>query len=358
MGICTLPASTTRRLLVYLYCAVMCMLLPFLAAADTNDTRQPDSAAQLAAPLMQWQLMATEGQPAERHENGFVAVAGHLYLLGGRGERPLDIYDPATGQWQQGAKPPVELHHMQAVAYDDKLYVLGALTGAFPEEKAVANVLVYNPATDSWLTGPAIPAHRQRGGSGVVVHNGLIYIVGGNNRGHMSGFVAWLDVFNPLTGQWTELADAPHARDHFHAVVIEDQIYAAAGRMSSHDTGETMSLTVSAVDVYDINTRRWHTLDTPLPTARAGTAAMAVNGQLVIVGGESLRQISAHNEVEAYNPATKQWQKWPALPVGRHGTQATLLNGAVYIAAGSANRGGGPELHDLLMLPVAQTITP
>ena len=350
-----LVVNTARTPFRYLWLAVWA-LLSFAVSADTSQ-KQINSPQPVTAQT-QWQIQNTQGTPAARHENGFVAVAGRLFLLGGRGERPLDIFDPATGQWQQGAKPPFELHHMQAVAYDDKLYVLGALTGGFPEEKSIANILIYNPATDTWETGPEIPAQRKRGGSGVVVHNGLIYLIGGNNRGHMSGFVAWLDVFNPATGQWTALADAPHARDHFHAVVIDDQIYAAAGRMSSHDTGETMSLTVSAVDVYDIKTQRWHTLDTPLPTPRAGTAAVVINGQLVVIGGESLRQVSAHNEVEAYNPATKQWQTWPALPTGRHGTQATLLNGVVYIAAGSANRGGGPELNDLLLLPLAADTTP
>jgi len=37
----------------------------------------------------------------------------------------------------------------------------------------------------------------------------------------------------------------------------------------------------------------------------------------------------------------------PSLPVGRHGTQAAALGDKVYIAAGSGNRGGGPELDDL-----------
>lgn len=343
---CTLAGRTAYSIPALILSVLVLFSLP--AVADISD-KQADQQSTIYL-SQQWRPYKAQGEPAARHENGFVAVAGKLYLLGGRGERPLDIFDPVSGKWFQGAKPPFELHHMQAVAYDDKLYVVGALTGGFPEEKSVPNILIYNPKTDSWSTGPEIPLHRQRGASGVVVNNGLIYMIGGNRRGHMSGFVPWLDVFNPETGQWTELADAPHARDHFHAVVIDDQIYAAAGRTSSHDTGETMSLTVAAIDVYDIKTQRWNTLDKPLPTLRAGTAAVVINGQLVVIGGESLSQVNAHAEVEAYNPVTQQWQILPSLPTGRHGTQAVLLNGAVYIAAGSANRGGGPELNDLLVL--------
>ena len=294
-----------------------------------------------------WRQQGAATAPNARHENGFVAVAARLYLIGGRGERPLEIYDPATNTWTQGARPPMELHHMQAIDYQGKLLVIGALTGRFPEESPLSHVLVYDPAADRWSEGAHIPAHRRRGASGVVLHDGVVYLVGGNRRGHNSGYVAWLDAFDPATGKWTELPDAPHARDHFHAAVIDGKLYAAGGRRSAHDTGNGMSHTVGAVDVYDIRTGRWSTSSAPLPTPRAGAASAVVDGRLLVIGGESVRQQAAHAEVEAYDPATGTWQALAPLPVGRHGTQATSHAGVLYIAAGSGNRGGGPELADL-----------
>src|SRR5690625_2015388 len=186
-----------------------------LAACSLHGSSVHSSSPQAADPkAMQWQQQEASTLPTARHENGFVAVGDRLYLLGGRGERPLDVFDPAEGTWSQGAQPPFEVHHMQALAYDDKLYVLGAMTGGFPEEPPLTHILIYDPATDAWSQGPEIPEHRRRGGSGVVEHEGLIYLIGGNTRGHMSGFVSWLDVFDPQTGRWQELPDAPHARDH------------------------------------------------------------------------------------------------------------------------------------------------
>lgn len=293
---------------------------------------------------------ASAGTPAARHENAFVAVQGQLYLVGGRDQRPLDIYDPVTGRWHQGAPPPLEIHHVQALAHAGRLYILGAFTGGFPEEQPLTHVLVYDPAGDRWSQGPEVPAHRRRGAAGVVAHDGLIYLVGGNTRGHMSGYVPWLDAFDPATGQWTELADAPHARDHFHAVVMGGLLYAAGGRRTSHDTGDTLSLTIPQVDVYDFASGRWSTLDAPLPTPRAGAGAVAFDGSLVVMGGESARQVPAHAEVEAYDPASGRWSTLAPLPRGRHGTQATLLGDTVHVAAGSGDRGGGPELDDHLQL--------
>jgi len=291
-----------------------------------------------------------EGALHARHENAFVALGERLYLLGGRGQRPLDIYDPASGRWSQGAPPPLEIHHFQALAHEGRLYVLGAFTGDFPEEQPLTHVLVYDPRADRWSQGAEIPAHRRRGAAGVVSHGGRIYLVGGNTRGHMSGYVPWLDAFDPASEHWEELPDAPHARDHFHAAVLDGRLYAAGGRRTSHDTGDTLSMTIAAVDVYDFARGRWSTLEAPLPTPRAGAGAVAAGGALLVLGGESARQVPAHAEVEAYDPGSGRWRSLAPLPRGRHGTQATLLGGAVHVAAGSADRGGGPELDDHLRL--------
>ena len=315
------------------------------AATIVGNEAHAREPAQATAP--QWRQQSSASKPVARHENGFVAVAGRLILLGGRGERPLEIYDPASGRWTRGEAPPFEIHHLQGVEFGGKLYVLGALTGKFPQEQPVPDILIYDLAADRWSKGPEIPPQRRRGASGVAVHDGIIYLVGGNRRGHMSGYVAWFDAFDPAAGRWTELPDAPHARDHFHAAVIDGKLYAAGGRRSAHDLGNALAQTVGEVDVYDFRTKRWSTLPAPLPTPRAGTASAVIDGKLAVIGGEGLKQVEAHREVEAWDPQTARWQTLPALQVGRHGTQAATLDGKVYLAAGSGNRGGGPELDDL-----------
>ena len=66
---------------------------------------------------------------------------------------------------------------------------------------------------------------------------------------------------------------------------------------------------------------------------------MSVGGHLLVLGGESGSQEPAHAEVEAFNPETGTWQSLAPMNTGRHGTQAIVHEGHLYIAAGSRTRG-------------------
>jgi N-acetylneuraminic acid mutarotase len=295
---------------------------------------------------VQWSRGQSSGQPTARHESAAAVVDGKLYVIGGRGDRPLDILDLASGQWRTGAKAPLEINHVQAVVWGGRIYVIGAFTGPFPQEKIVPQVLIYDPASDRWTQGPGLPAGRHRGGAGVVVQGDHIYLVGGNRLGHNSGFVPWLDRFDPKTGAWIALADAPRPRDHFHAVVLDGKIYTAGGRRSAADQKQPLALTIPEMDIYDIASGRWTTAKAPLPTPRAGVSVVTLGKRVVVMGGESSRQTLAHDEVEAFDPAKGAWTTLTGLPAGRHGMQAVRSGDDVHILAGSRNRGGGPELND------------
>lgn len=338
---------------IKIYVALICALL--LASCVTlPDQNHPNEAA--------WKIIETEGSPTARHEASLVAYKDKLYLIGGRRMNPVDVYDPATNRWEERSTPPIELHHFQAVVHGDAIYILGAMTGGWPNETPVDRVIAYYPERDVFEFLHEIPKARQRGGAGAVVYDDKIYLVGGITNGHMDGYVAWTDTYDPATGDWQVLEDAPHARDHFQAVIADDKLYAMAGRKTRHRTGEGFDLTNTYGDVFDLSTHTWHpvTENMAIPTKRAGNMAIAWNGQVWVGGGESGTQVVAHNEVDIYDPAMGQWYEGPALARGRHGSGFAILGGYLYTASGTGNRGGEPELETLERLklpepkPVAQ----
>jgi N-acetylneuraminic acid mutarotase len=126
-----------------------------------------------------------------------------------------------------------------------------------------------------------------------------------------------------------------------------DKVYVAGGRRSHAAIGKVLELTIGEVDVFDFKTGQWTTLTNPLPTPRGGTASIAKRPYLVVLNGESANQVPSHAEVEVLNTKDGNWSQWPRLNKGRHGTGAVYWKGKMYVAAGSANRGGGPELNDM-----------
>lgn len=306
-------------------------------------------------PDWQWETVVVNGEPTARHEAGLLAYKDKILLIGGRRINPTDVFDTQTNTWTAKSETPIELHHFQPIVVEDTVYLIGAMTGEWPNEKPLDRVIKYYPKEDKYEYGHEIPEHRRRGGAGVVYHNNKIYVVGGITKGHMDGYQSWLDEYNPVTGKWLVLADAPDARDHFNAAVVNNKLYAFAGRRTSKRTEQDMALTNSYGNVYDFSTNQWEavTQNLAIPTQRAGNAAFIWKNEIIIGGGESLAHESAHAEVEAYNSETKTWRSWPALQQGRHGSGFAVVDDYVYIASGSGNRGGGPELTSIerLKLP-------
>lgn len=299
-----------------------------------------------------WQRVdpSDESTAAKRHENSLAAVGRDLILMGGRGMKPTDTFDTTTRKWRRGATPPFEVHHFQAVTYEDEVWVVGAFTGGFPGDTGVDRVLIYSPADDAWRDGPIIPEDRRRGAAGAVLVDGMIYIAGGATDGHRGGHTAWLDRLDPATGQWTRLADAPRTRDHISIAHIDGKIIMAGGRNSRFGQPGVSGFadTIEETDVYDIATDTWTTLeDAPIPTPRAGAMAAAMDGRVYIIGGESGSQSSAHAETEVLDVAAERWFVGPDLVQTRHGTSAVVMNNAIWVSGGAGNRGGGPELADV-----------
>lgn len=282
-------------------------------------------------------------KPIKRHEAAFVNVADKFYLLGGRRIQNISIFNTKTKKWTKGAKPPIEIHHFQPIVYGKRIYVLGALTGRYPAETPVANILIYDTKADVWKIGDKIPTNRLRGSTGNVIKKGIIYMSCGIQDGHRSGHIKWLDSYNIKTREWKILPDAPRPRDHFQAVEVGNKIYVLAGRRSKAPKN-TFNETIAEVDVYDIDTQKWTTITKKIPTQRAGNMAVLYGDDVLVIGGESIHQKKAHQEVEGLSIKTHTWKKYPNLLQGRHGTGVFLFQNEIYIASGCNNRGGSPEL--------------
>ncbi len=326
--------------------------------ANNNGTHQvvvtvvkPNSAP--ASTVFTWTIASTWANKDEnenytaRHENSFVQAGDKFYLMGGReNSRTIDIYDYASDTWTSLVdSAPFEFNHFQATEYQGLIWVIGSFKdNAFPTETPAEYVWAFDPANEEWIQGPEIPVNRRRGSAGLVMYNNKFYIIAGNTLGHNGGYVSYFDEFDPATGVWTTLADAPRERDHFAAVVIADKLYVSGGRLSG-GPGGTFAPTIPEVDVYDFSNGSWTTLPVGqnLPTPRGGSSAVNFNDKLMVIGGETEIAGPSLTTVEEYNPVSQSWTALPGLNSPRHGTQAIVSGNGIFIIAGSPVRGGGNQ---------------
>lgn len=300
-----------------------------------------------------WEVLKTKNTAPNCSECGLAAMNGKLYLLGGDigAPRPVECLDPITLTWTKLAEAPITMHHFEAVALNDKIYVLDAFSeGGFPNQVPMANVYSYDTQNNTWEKGGEIPAGRRRAGAGAVAYHGKLYLVAGIQHGHSSGTNNMFDCYDPNTQTWTVLPDAPHIRDHCSATVIKDKLYLVGGRNTSYRDPENkvpfFAMTMLDVDVYDFATGKWSTLSARLPLGSGGGSVVNLNHVLYYMGGERAT-VTEHNAPRKstffLDPSSSNpWTETDSLNYARNGMPAAVLNGKIYIAGGSGGGQGGP----------------
>ena len=79
---------------------------------------------------------------------------------------------------------------------------------------------------------------------------------------------------------------------------------------------------------------------------------MTAGPDLIVLGGESMRQSAAHAEVEAFNTIQQTWHALPGLSDARHGTGTVYMDGSLYTCADAGQRGGSPLVTSLESLRI------
>lgn len=290
-----------------------------------------------------WMNLTTSGGIIKRHEACMVMVNGKAYLVGGRGLKRVNIFDPKTNDWTQGRVAPIQLHHMQCVAIGTEIWIVAAWTARFPFEELVPDLHIYNTVTNVWRKedGKALPAARNRGGAASVVHNGKIYVAGGNQGGHgeHATTLRYFDCLDPKTLTWKTLPDLPQGegRDHVGGAMVNGELCIAGGR----DGGVKNFFDANKKTVYcfNFNSNSWiKKQDFPLPRAGAQTGTIC-DGRMMVTGGEGN---GAFADVDLFDGTS--WTKGPPMTQKRHGSGLAVSQcngcGQVFVASGARTQGG------------------
>jgi len=273
-------------------------------AADTLDTAEV-----YVEEYNCWAPIAALPEP--RHYAGAVAVAGGVLLTGGLNATNTPFtstlwYEPVAGVWLP--KPPLQTARSShgCVAIGSKVYVLGGVSDdASDEELEDADELIMSVESISiggdeqrWSFGT--PMRMGRSFFGCAVLEGKIYVAGGCTS---SGVTESVEVFDPLSNTWEEVASLHVARSECGMVALGRRLCLAGGTDAGFEETD-------AVELFDLDTRQWHTVAPLLsPLAPVLLCTLADQNKVYAVG----HVLNEEETLDVYDVAADGWGELGAL---------------------------------------------
>ena len=143
------------------------------------------------------------------------------------------------------------------------------------------------------------------------------------------------EAYDLKTDTWMERGSMPTNRHHLTSAVIHGKMY-VIGRKGYR---QKPSINIGTNEASDPKLNKWNTLES-MPTSRSGLSAVSVEDQIYVFGGEypfDEEPKRTFNNTEIYHPTTDTWTSGTPLPIARHGLAAAAINETIYVI------GGGPE---------------
>ena len=186
----------------------------------------------IAAPLL----------PEKRGGGGLGLLGRKLHYVGGlKPDRDTDAEDhwvfdldqwaeTGSAEWTAAAPMPVPRNQFSAVVFNGELYAIGGQFHHDSMQLDQPRVDIYDPKTDSWRDGPALPKGHSHSEGATFVHNDRIYLVGGHTtpEGGKKGLED--DVLSlEAGGSWELVGKLPKPLSSPAAAIIGGKLYVAGG---------------------------------------------------------------------------------------------------------------------------------
>ncbi len=178
--------------------------------------------------------VARAPMPTARSGGGKAVIDGKIYVAGGRppGGSAFEVYDPSTDTWEKFPDLPTQRNHLAMVALNGKIIVAGGRFGPGAMAERTDVVEIYDPVTRRWTQGAPLPAPR--GGITGAALGGCMFVFGGEgDMGHVLGLTPTAYGYDPRADRWTRLPDLPIAVHGLKgSAVIGDRIFLPGGAIT------------------------------------------------------------------------------------------------------------------------------
>eukprot|EP00435_Cladocopium_sp_Y103_P059814 s134_g21.t1 len=195
--------------------------------------------------------------------------------------------------------------------------MLYAFGGRNQESGPLDNVEMFNTYHGQWVPAPRMPK-RRAGSAAAVLEDGRMMVIGGyTEEGIAQGLLSSCDVFNPLTGEWTQDGAAPLSRGRWgHGCAsLQNKVYVVGGcsLQLEAQAAEAFMVTLRHCEIYLPDENRWVPTGA-LQIPRSGTRVVALDSShLAAIGGcdDVFGRAETQPTVELYDAHTELWSILP-----------------------------------------------
>lgn len=293
------------------------------AGGATETTDQGDHwTLSLDTPGAVWTSVAS--MPNPRNHLGAAAVGTKIYVIGGQythnegttSQVQVDVYDTLAKSWSRARNLPLGRSHItpSVVVHRGKILTFGGTRDDGKFGTAMTESSVYDPATDTWVAFPPLPATRKAPVAGII--DGRVYVATGNAGGTVATATNWSAA---LDGVWDVAPASPVALGEVAGGIIGNTMYLV---------GEGNSATLA----FDLSARSWKPTANQAVRPHVGhhAAAEVVGGKLYLFGGLG----AGAGKVQIYNPVADSWSTGADMPFAAGSSSSAVIGGNVYVTGG------------------------
>ncbi|PIP89659.1 MAG: hypothetical protein COW01_04535 [Bdellovibrionales bacterium CG12_big_fil_rev_8_21_14_0_65_38_15] len=233
------------------------------------------------------------------------------------------------------------------INHQGNIYVVGGHQGAehtYPPESFTGRMTGYNIASKTWKD--LAPRPNKAHGYQLAAHGKYLYAFGGFAY-EASTNPKWksidtVDRYNIETGLWEEVTPMPRRRSSNVVVQIGLKVYLIGGWDATPKFDNDIDGTFhDQIDVFDLVTLKWATLETKLPKKRRAFSGFSKDGVIYLVGGISQggSHFSLSDDFTKFNPQTGEFSDMPKLPFGTFAPAAGSIGNKAFMFGGMFKTG-------------------
>lgn len=231
------------------------------------------------------------------------------------------LFIPASGKCTQVFPMLTPRKNHGIAVHEGMVYVVGGETN---DVTALCSVELYDPKANSWSS--VMSMRKEAAGLGLAVLGDYLYAVGGCDiDGSPQDIV---QRYNPQQNRWQYVAKMSFARTR-HSVVAANGFLFAFGGYGTEDY-----LPLKTAEMYNPEDDMWINIS-PMKRRRSDMSSVCVNHMIYIIGGEDiLDNVMKLDFCEIYIPSTDTWSLITTLPSPLSHSGIAAVGKKIYLFGG------------------------